>query len=217
MEHTTLLAPEQRRALDRLRRIERLRESYLAGGTAVALHLGHRRSLDLDFFSQSSRSDLVEVHRSLAGVFSAVRILGETDQALRVECDGARLDFVTYPYPLLEAPTLGESGVYVAGIRHLGTTKLAAIARRGIRRDFWDLYAILATGLELVALGRDYVRRFGVAESDLYHVARSLTFFADAEKDPAFPAGMTSELWRAVKANLEVHGPDILPLKRPPG
>jgi hypothetical protein len=152
---------------------------------------------------------------ALKGAFVQVRVIGQTDAALHVQCDGARLDFVRYPYPLLEQPTLEEIGVHVAGLRDLGTMKLAAIARRGIRRDFWDLYEILRAGLSLRSLGRDYVARFGVEASDLYHVARALTYFADAEKDPAFPAGMTADTWKAVKAHFEDHGPDLLPLARP--
>jgi hypothetical protein len=55
MAESTGLAPEFRRALDRLSRLPELRGYYLAGGTAVAMHLGHRQSLDLDFFSLDSK------------------------------------------------------------------------------------------------------------------------------------------------------------------
>jgi len=49
------------------------------------------------------------------------------------------------------------------------------------------------------------------------HVARALTFFEDAEKDPAFAAGMSQHLRLAVKAYFEAHGPDLLPIARPAG
>ena len=215
MEHTAVLAPEQQRALDRLSWWAREGGFYLAGGSALALRLGHRRSLDLDFFSRSKAADLSRVRDAVTSAFGQVRILGETDAALRVECDGARLDFVVYPYAPLEEPTPDAAGVPLAGLRDLATMKLAAIARRGIRRDFWDLYAILQAGLNLRAIGRDYVRRYGVAASDLYHVARALTYFADAEQDPAFPAGMTLDLWDSVQRFFEEHGPALLPLERP--
>lgn len=88
--------------------------------------------------------------------------------------------------------------------------KLSAIARRGLRRDFWDLCAILEAGISLGSLGRDYVRRFGVKESDLYHVARALTFFADAEKDPTLPAGMTEQGWEVIKTRMRAEAPALL-------
>jgi hypothetical protein len=91
-----------------------------------------------------------------------------------------------YPYAPLEAPEPRDDAIPLARLRDLGTMKLAAIARRGLRRDFWDLFAILEVGgQDLAALARDYVTKFGVRESDLYHVAKALTYFDDAERDPA--------------------------------
>jgi hypothetical protein len=215
MGHDAVLAPEQRRALDRLSRWGRSDDFYLAGGSALTLWLGHRRSLDLDFFTLAADTDLGGVGASLRDSFTEVRIIGETDAALHVVCDGAWLDFVRYPYAPLEQPTLDTTGVRVAGLRDLGTMKLAAIARRGIRRDFWDLHQILRAGMDLRSLGRDYMTRFGVAASDLYHVARALTYFVDAEKDSALPRGMTAGSWLGIKEYFEEHAPGLLPLARP--
>ncbi len=214
MAHAAVLAPEQRRALDRLSAGAPMSGFYLAGGSALTHHLGHRQSLDLDFFSLSPRADLAEVRAWLAGVFVDVRILGETDVALHAECDAARIDFVRYPYAPLEPPAAGPGGVRVAGLRDLGTMKLSAIARRGLRRDFWDLFEILRTGPSLASLGADYVARFGRDASDLYHVARALVYFDDAEKDPAFPAGLTAERWAAMKAYFEEHAAGLFGLER---
>jgi hypothetical protein len=89
--------------------------------------------------------------------------------------------------------------------------KLAAISRRGIRRDFWDLYAIGQHGaVSLGESGAAYVRRFGVAEADLYHVLRALTYFDDAEKDPVFPRGMQPADWETIKRFFRQAAPSIL-------
>jgi hypothetical protein len=77
--------------------------------------------------------------------------------------------------------------------------KLAAIARRGLRKDFWDLYAIVKAGTGLAAVGRDYVEKYGRTQADLYHVARALTYFDDAEREEALPDGMTRALWSTIK------------------
>src|SRR5690606_29520197 len=112
--------------------------------------------------------------------------------------------------PPLEPLVTGPSGVMVAGLMDLAVMKLAAIGRRGIRRDFWDLHAILDAGSSLREVGAGYVRRFGLSESDLYHVARSLTYFADAEKDPALPAGLTPAHWESIKRCFVKEAPTLL-------
>ena len=84
--------------------------------------------------------------------------------------------------------------------------KLAAIAKRGVRRDYWDLYEILSqTRLTLHAVCGDYLRKFGVAEADLYHVLRALSWFEDAESDPTPLRGLTRSKWREIRDWFEQH------------
>jgi hypothetical protein len=78
--------------------------------------------------------------------------------------------------------------------------ELAAISRRGLRRDFWDLHEALATGLTLRQCGAAYVQRSGIREADLYHVLRARTYFEDAEEDPVLPSGLDVKRWGAIKA-----------------
>jgi hypothetical protein len=134
----------------------------------------------------------------------------ETDASVRLRCDGTPTDFVRYPYPPLEPPKVGAEGVAVAGLLDLSVMKLAAIARRGLRRDFWDLFAIVRSGTGLEESAQAYVRRYGVAEADLYHVLRALTYFADAEKDPALPRGMTREDWEQIKQFWRTEAPKLV-------
>jgi hypothetical protein len=205
------LAQEQRRALDRLSRRPELSAFYLAGGSAIALHLGHRRSLDLDLFSVQPDADLDSAERAVSYSFAAHEVVSRSDAAVQLICDGERIDLVRYPYALLDPPSRIESGFAVASLRDLGVMKLAAIARRGIRRDFWDLHAILDAGDHtLVGLGQDYVRKFGVREADLYHVLKALTYFEDAERDPAFPAGLSSDRWQSIKELFRAEAPKLV-------
>jgi nucleotidyltransferase AbiEii toxin of type IV toxin-antitoxin system len=204
------LAKEHQRALDRLTKSPEIRAFYLAGETAIAVHLRHRQSLDLDFFSLAPSADLDRIKTAVRGDFADVRVVRETDASLHLVCDGTPIDFVSYPYPLLEAPATGPSGVAIAGLLDLSVMKLAAISRRGIRRDFWDLFAIMKNGMPLERSGEAYVRRFGVAEADLCHVLRALTYFDDAEKDPAFPRGMTREEWEVIKAFFREQAPALV-------
>ncbi len=197
------MAPDQRRTLARLSEVIRRHRLYLAGGTAVAVHLRHRRSLDLDFFSLDAQCDLDSVRDAVLARVSRVRVAAMTEVTLRLDVGGTPVDVVSYPYPLLESTVLGPEGVPVAGLRDLATMKLAAIARRGIRRDFWDLHAILAHREPLSQALDDYVVRYGVAHSDLYHVLRALTYFDDAEHETVSPAGLTPRRWREIRGDFE--------------
>lgn len=156
------LSDEQRCALDRLNPLPVVGEFYLAGGTGLAIQLAHRRSAGLDFFSRASTADLDRVKREVEISFGRVEVRAETDTALHLLCDGLPIDFIRYPYPLLD-PTSTAFGVALASVRDLAVMKLAAISRRGLRRDFWDLHeALQRTGLSLRACGEAYVARFGV-------------------------------------------------------
>lgn len=201
MADTSRLPQTQRRALDRLKTVPLMARFYLAGGTAVAVHLGHRISRDLDFFSSRPDVDLEAVKESVRYAFDDAETVAQTDTAVQLLCDGAPIDFVRYPYPPLCAVEETSDGIAVAALLDLATMKLAALSRRGLRRDFWDLREIvLRGGVPLEEACRAYRRRYGVAEADLYHVLRSLTWFEDAERDPAFPAGLTEPAWSDIKA-----------------
>ena len=209
MGDAAIVSDEQRRALDRLSTLPILADFYLAGGTALGIHLAHRRSVDLDFFSRAPNADIDAVKVALAGCFDRVEVLVETDGALHLLCDGLPIDFVRYPYPLLEPPG-AAFGVGLAGVRDLAVMKLAAISRRGLRRDFWDLYEALRTRLTLRECGEAYILRFGVREADLYHVLRALTYFEDAEKDPVMPRGLDEATWTKIKAFFRKEAPKLV-------
>lgn len=212
MGEPSFLAKKQQRALERLKGLRTLQRFYLAGGTAVGVHLRHRHSLDLDLFSLDEAVDLEAVRRELTRRLPEARVVAITDAAMTVLLEGTEVDIVRYPYPPLGPLTAGPVGFPLAGIEDLAAMKLAAIARRGIRRDFWDLYEILRSegGPTLAAAARAYRRRFGRAEADLYHVARALAYFGDAEVEAAFPAGLTPRKWGQIKRFFRTKAPGLL-------
>lgn len=192
------LAPEQLRALDRLRGATG-EGFYLAGGSAVAFHLGHRTSHDLDLFALEEGASF-DAFYSAAREDDAIEVIAGGDTTMQLRVEGVPIDVVRYPYPPLDPPTAGPGGFPVAGLRDLAVMKLAAVARRGLRRDFWDLMVIVEAGLTLDQLAADYLERFGRSQPDLYHVWKSLTYFDDAEKDPVLPRGMDESLWQRIKS-----------------
>jgi hypothetical protein len=210
MEESAQLEEKQRRALDRLKPVSDRLGLYLAGGRAIAFHLGHRVSPDLALFSRAPDLDLGALRRSVVAL-PEVQVISLSDAMFRFRIDTVSVDVVRYGYPLLNATAEGPEGFSTASLEDLATMKLAAIARRGSRRDFWDLSEILRQGrLSLEGALECYVRRFGVEESDVYQVLRALTYFEDAEREETEHHGLTDEIWATIKTDLTAHAKRVL-------
>jgi len=169
---------------------------YLAGGTAAALHMGHRVSVDLDFFSPAP-FDSAQLADRLpdVGRFRLER-LGEG--TLLGELQDVRISFFRYRYPLIAEP-VQVLGVTVAGLADIVAMKLDAISQRGTRRDFIDLYIIAQTGLSLSEALHHYRHKYAGLDLNLVHLIKSLTYLADAEGDP-MPQMLVDLSWEEVKA-----------------
>jgi hypothetical protein len=119
------------------------RRFYLAGGTAAALQLGHRVSVDLDFFSTSDElgdESRREIIAALQGRFS-LQVVENVFSTLLINVQGSFVGFFSYSYALL-APVVMLEGVALAGLLDIGLMKMDAVAGRGSRKDFYDLYFI---------------------------------------------------------------------------
>lgn len=133
-------------------RLSSFPEYHLAGGAALALHLGHRQSFDFDLFSPSPipRDLFSKVKR----VFDAVAVTPSVNNAdeLTVFVDGVKVTFLTYPFPVL-AGLVPYEGVRLLSVPEIAAIKAYTIGRRGAYKDYVDLYAILAgrhTSLEVI-------------------------------------------------------------------
>jgi hypothetical protein len=173
----------------------------------VAFHLGHRVSRDLDLFGPAKAS-FAPFEKFAETAQGDVKIVRVGEATLHMRLGSVPIDVVRYPYPLLEPTLAGPLDFPTAGLLDLATNKLAAIATRGLRRDFWDLYVILQSGVTLKKACGAYKKRFGVAWSDLYHVLRGLSYFEELE--PALPSGMTPKLWAEVQRHFEEEVPKLI-------
>jgi hypothetical protein len=122
--------------------LARFRGFYLAGGTALALQIGHRVSIDFDLFSDKKIEAklLLEVRR----VFPQEKIsplINNLDE-LTALVNGVKLTFLRYPYPPDEAFTTFRN-VPLLSVRDIAVTKAYTIGRRGSYKDYVDLYYIL--------------------------------------------------------------------------
>jgi hypothetical protein len=156
-------------------------EFYLAGGTAVALHLGHRRSYDLDFFAPKPFPQ-GEPRRLLAPM-GRLTVEQESEGTFLGVLDDVRISFFIYPYPILALP-LPFGGIQVAALEDLAVMKLDAIAGRGKKRDFFDLYFICQDFKPLGKMLPLVERKYEGVTYNLVHLLKSLMYFDDAEADP---------------------------------
>jgi len=192
--HAEAITAECQQAVEILRGQPLLTGYYLAGGTALALQIGHRISTDLDWFTPSHVLDIAErdafrTALSATGVFEVTR---EQDNQLYTRIAGADVSFVYQHHPLLE-PTVDYDGIPLASPVDIGVMKLAAINSRGTRRDFVDIYCLK----DVAPIGR-LVELAEIKYSDrpsfLDITVRALAYFADAEQQP-----MPRLLWKHVR------------------
>jgi hypothetical protein len=141
--HWEAITPNARDLLTILGRMPILGSFYLAGGTALALRLGHRVSQDLDLFANVEVLDDNLRHSIIENLRQGHKVdpLQDSVLGLVLQVDEQPISFFSYGYPLL-APTDQVSDVQVASILDIGLMKLDAVAGRGTRKDFYDLFFI---------------------------------------------------------------------------
>jgi len=167
---------------------------YLAGGTALALHLGHRYSKDFDFFTDKQFK--------VANLLRGLQRRGKCQDirkdwgTLFLEFDTILCSFIFYKYPLLDPPSPTPWGFEIVSMREIGAMKIMAIGDRGRKRDFVDLYFI-ARDLGIENVWQDFETKYAGTGYDSYHFLRALTYFADAETDD-MPDMISKITWKEV-------------------
>jgi len=173
-----------------------LSDFFLVGGTSLSLQIGHRESYDLDFFSLQSFST-EDMMRHLRIQWES-EMLSTSEHILITMTGGVKVDFVVHPYPIRN-PLLEVDGLRLLHREDIALMKLAAIAGRGRKRDFFDLYYLLRE-FPLQYLFDCYAEKYG--EASVFHSLRSLTYFDDAEGD-ADPILFEKVSWIAVKKHIQ--------------
>jgi hypothetical protein len=197
--HWEVVTPLTRSLLEELGALPDLNAFYLAGGTALALRLGHRISQDLDLFANVEALDDALRQRVTAALDHARRItvLQDSPMGLILDVEGLALGLFTYGYPVIE-PLERVLQVQVCGLLDIGLMKLDAIAGRGFRKDFYDVYFI-ARRIPLADLFARSVEKFPSARGFGMRVLSALVDFdiADSQDEPMLLAPVT---WEDVKA-----------------
>lgn len=181
--------------LRRLMQAPELSAFALAGGTSLALQLGHRESYDLDLFSSEDFST-DEMFLLLEQNFQA-NLISKSRHILISMITDIKVDCVYHPYAF-KHPLIEADGIRLVHIEDVAAMKISAIAGRGRKRDFYDLYFLLRQ-FTLAELLDFYAEKFG--ESSLFHALRSLAYFEDAETD-ADPIVFEELDWKLVKQRI---------------
>ncbi len=182
-----------------LEKSEIMQKAYLAGGTALALQLGHRISYDLDFFTQEEFDEqmlLPEIEKIWD--FQLEQIAWRT---ILGKFKDVKFSIFYYQYPFLyTAKRFGM--VNITDIRDIAAMKIAAIASRGTKRDFVDLYFICKEVVSLPEAIQLYDKKYKNLATTEMHIMKSLIFFEDAESEN-MPEMLKKVAWKDIKKFFE--------------
>lgn len=166
----------------------------LVGGTSLSLQIGHRKSIDLDLFSETD-FDGDKLLTSLAQDFRHIEVLTKMKGTLLTRIQGIKVDFLRFNYPTIR-PMKTEGNLRLLTPEDIAPMKLDAIAGRGKKKDFYDLYFLLEK-MSLQEMLDLYHEKFKL--STTFHIVKSLTYFEDAEEDDPPVLMKRKVTWSQVK------------------
>lgn len=201
--HWEALTPATIQVFHHVNRLAFIGNFYLAGGTGLALHLGHRFSIDLDFFSPDASAVGLDQRDALRVLLNdpSLSITYDSNGTFAATWREVGISFFRLAlYPLVQEPLLVDS-IRLATLPEIGAMKLVTIIDRGTRKDLVDLYYILQTiSLEeifqIAAIKYAHVHSFPVSS------VRALAYFIDAETLP-MPHMLDRTPWAKMRKFLE--------------
>ena len=176
-----------------------LEKFNLVGGTALSLQLGHRISVDLDFFNVEL-FDILEVRNKLNDYFGErINIISSEKNRLGIFSfiDNIKIDICKHPFPLLNKPILVE-GIRMWTLADIAASKVYAISNRGTRKDFWDL-DLLLDHFSFYEIAGFYEKRYG--HQLAISIAKMLVYFETAD-DSDNPNCLLNKSWEGVKKSI---------------
>ncbi|MCY7422803.1 MAG: nucleotidyl transferase AbiEii/AbiGii toxin family protein [Chitinophagaceae bacterium] len=204
------LSTVQPNALDILKKmmlIPELQDFSLVGGTALALYFGHRLSIDLDLFSTTEFKNETIV-APLSKNFTGFTYRNTNNPiGLFGYIDDVKVDFVKHHYhPLIER-VQEIDGVRMFSVPDLMAMKIAAIMKRGVKKDFWDIAELLKQ-YTVEDFIKFYTQKYP-SQQLLVSVPFALTYFIDAEESEA-PVSLKGQTWNGVKKFIQQKVNDYL-------
>jgi predicted nucleotidyltransferase component of viral defense system len=195
--HSQAIDPQTKRVLDKIVSAGISAQFYLAGGTALAIQLGHRKSIDLDFFSRDDFS-IEKLKKELSSLGEFV-VIDQDQGTLNASLDGVKVSFLRYDYIRLY-PYIAFENINLADERDIAAMKIDAASSRGSKKDFIDLYFLLQK-YSLAELIGFFEKKIADIKYNKMHIFKSLVYFSDAEDEP-MPIMLTDVSWQKVKEKI---------------
>jgi len=169
---------------------------YLAGETALALQIGHRTSVDFDFYTQK-KFDPDKLYANLKNKFKKISLLQKAEGTLFVKANQTVISFFEYPYPLIFPPIEFNEFPPIASKEDIAAMKIIAISTRGTKRDFIDIYFLLKE-FSLKKIFQFVKKKY--PGFNPYVGLIGLTYFVDAEREEKRKYFLIQEVsWKEIK------------------
>ncbi len=174
-----------------------LQNFALGGGTNLALRMGHRLSVDLDFFTNTTYQNSV-IFQAVTKEFPSAQMLFEQNQTMMFSINNVKVDFVLYPFNWL-LPFETTDDARLISVQDIIPMKLQALSNRFSKKDFWDI-AFLLNNFSLQDMLEIFKSKF--SQIDTGYIVHSLTNFEDAEREQD-PVQLIPATWGEIKNKLE--------------
>ncbi|MCF6365360.1 MAG: nucleotidyl transferase AbiEii/AbiGii toxin family protein [Bacteroidales bacterium] len=181
--------------LKRLLQVPEFSDLRLAGGTSLALQIGHRKSVDIDLFGKI-KVDSLTIAKILDKV-GDVTILKKSDNINIYIIDKIKVDIVNYHYNWIDNKIISNE-LILASKKEISAMKLAAITGRGTKKDFIDLFFLLKE-YKLAEILNFYKEKY--PDGSEFLVLKSLLYFEDAETNET-PEMFKPESWGNIKKTI---------------
>ena len=197
MLHTQTVTRATLDLLKALMSLPELSQFGLVGGTNLSLRFGHRLSIDLDLFTNEPFDSEI-TYNQLEARFPNILQASQSETMLFLYINEVKIDMVLLPYPYLN-PMEQVEDIRLVSLEDIAAMKLSAVARRGVKKDFWDIAELLDV-FSLDQMLEFYKTKY--SSRDIFHLLRSLVYFndADPQKDPD---PLNNATWSQVKIKVQ--------------
>ncbi len=174
--HNEILTKNQEELLPLIRQFKR--EFYLVGGTAIALHLGHRRSVDFDLFKYGTLRHRANIDKITECGYD-YQITRRVSEQMNLVINNVKLTFFDYPYKIPATCSFLDV-IKLPDLPELAAMKAFALGPRSKWKDYVDLYIILKFHLSVTEISSRADQLFGQMFSEKLFRAQ-LCFFEDID------------------------------------
>ena len=196
MLQTQTVVPELMELLKKIMSEKLFSDFNLVGGTALALQMGHRNSIDIDLFGNSEINSEFFIEK--LSEFGEVKVAKSTKNILITKINEVKVDFVNYKYPLLSECLFIEN-IRMLSVKDIAGMKLNAIAGRGSKKDFIDLYFLL-NEFSLKQMLDFYLKKY--FDGSEFMVLKSLSYIEEANEQPLPQMMKTTFNWETCKQKI---------------